>query len=120
MFYSQEAYDEYQADLYGDGFANEYQRTYFVSQLARPIKDERACAAKLHAAGRVVVCANYEVCCPVTDALIGYDFVIIGDYASIEEAAIETAPDREGPFIFEPEPPQAPAPQSTDNDEIPF
>jgi hypothetical protein len=120
-FYSQEAYDEYQRDLAGDGYTNEFQRCFEESRIRRPIKNERPLAQALHAAGRVVVCANYEVCCPVTDALIGYDFVVLGDYASVSEAALDTAPDWEGPFIFEPEPPQeAPVASARADDDIPF
>jgi hypothetical protein len=121
MFYSQAQYDEAQREALGDGYSNEFQRCYEQSRLERPLRDEHTKAARLYAAGRVVVCANYEVCCPVTDALIGYDFVVLGDYASIEEAALDIAPDWEGPFIFEPEPEPEAAPQPAPNfDDIPF
>src|SRR6267142_6864203 len=125
MFYSQEQYDEYQADLHGDGFSNEYQRAYFVSRMNHPIKDERALAARLHAAGRVVVCAEYEVCCPTTDGLIGYDWVVCKDFATRDEALAYIGYDEDqadGCFIFMPMPePTAPVPQAAiDDDDIPF
>jgi hypothetical protein len=122
MFYSQEAYDEYQADLAGDGFRNEYQRAYFVSRMNRPLKDEHALAARLHAAGRVVVCAEYEVCCPTTDGLIGYDWVVLKDFATREDALAYLGDgEDESCHIYTPEPPPAPAPQTPiEDDEIPF
>jgi hypothetical protein len=119
MFYSQEQYDEYQRELAGgDGYSNEFQRCYEQSRLNRPIKNERAEAARYHAAGYFVVCATWEVCCPVTDGLIGYDFVIVKACDSLRQAQILTE-SSESVFLFEPEPPQAPAAPVID-DEIPF
>jgi hypothetical protein len=125
-FYSQEQYDEYERDLEGgDGFTNEFQRCYHDSRIRRPIKAEHTKAEQLHALGRVVVCASWEVCCPVTDGLIGYDFVVIGDFATREEALQATGLDTreydgDGRFIFEPEPATPPAPALRDLDDIPF
>ena len=51
MFYSQQQYDEYQADLAGDGFTNEYERAYFQSRVEARIPNERDLAARLHAQG---------------------------------------------------------------------
>jgi hypothetical protein len=105
-FYSQEQYDEYERDLHGDGFSNEYQRCYFQSRLERPLKDERNEAVRLHAQGRYVVCAEWEVCCPTTDGLIGYDWLVLKDFATEAQAQeyIGVDPDDrpEGIFLFQP------------------
>jgi hypothetical protein len=118
MFYSQAQYDEAQRDLLGDGYSNEFQRCYEQSRLERPLRNQRAEAAALTALGRHVVCAQYEVTCPVTDGLIGYDFIIIMICKSRHQAEILTSSSDEV-FIFEPEP--APAPRTpTEDDDIPF
>jgi hypothetical protein len=125
MFYSQEQYDEYEREQWGDGFSNEYQRCYFQSRLERQLKDERDQAARLYQAGRYVVCAEWEVCCPTTDGLIGYDWVVLKDFATREEAkAYIGEPDEaEGVFLYHPpalrlDP--APAPVKEFDDELPF
>jgi hypothetical protein len=122
MFYSQEQYDEAQREALGDGCSNEFQRCYEQSRLERPLRDEHTKAARLHAAGRVVVCASYEVCCPVTDGLIGYDWVVLKHFASREDALAYLGDgEDESCHIYTPEPPQAPAPQiPITDDDIPF
>jgi hypothetical protein len=75
-----------QTDDLGDGYTNEYQRCYAESRLNRPLQDQRPCAKFLHAIGRVVVVAQYEVCCPVTDGLIGYDFVVCAHFSTHAQA----------------------------------
>lgn len=124
MFYSQEQYDEYQADLSGDGFSNEYQRAYFRSRLERPIPDEHAEAERLHKAGRFVVCGEYEVCCKRTDGLLGYAWVVEKDFATREEAEayIGIGEDRaDGVFLYQPKVKKSPEPVVTDfDDEVPF
>jgi hypothetical protein len=126
MFYSQEQYDEYEREAWGDGFSNEYQRCYFQSRMERQLKDERDEAARLYQAGRYVVCAEWEVCCPTTDGLIGYDWVVLKDFATREEAQAYIGLDPEdrceGVFLYAPVPklePQQPAVPEWD-DEIPF
>jgi len=124
QFYSDEQYDEFQRDLGGDGHHNEYSRAFEHSRMRQePMKDERALAARLHAAGRVVVCGEWEVCCPITDGLIGYDWVVLRDFATEAEALAyagqgEDRPD--GIFIYVP--PKASGPQTPidDDGQIPF
>ncbi len=90
-----------------------------------PMKNERALAARLYATGQVVVCGEWEVCCPITDGLIGYDWVVLRDFATYPEAYAyigqgENRP--EGVFIYVPAPP-SPVVEPTpieDDDDLPF
>ena len=119
MFYSDAQYEEYQADLIGDGYQNEFQRAYAVSQLGRSVIDERPDAARLSAAGKFVVCVEHEVCCSVTDGLLGYDFVIIKVCDTHAQAEILVSSSYDA-FIYQPELPGL-APQTPINeDDIPF
>src|ERR1700751_5004892 len=105
MFYSQQQYDEYQADLAGDGFTNEYERAYFQSRVEARIPNERDLAARLHAQGLYVVCGEYEVCCPYPDGLMGYAWVVERTFDSREaaEAYLGEPEDRpEGIFLYQP------------------
>jgi hypothetical protein len=121
MYYSEEQYLEAHQELLGDGYSNEFQRAYAVSQLGRSVINERAQAAALTAAGKYVVCAEQEVCCNLTDALLGYDFVIIKVCEYLDEAETLIA-GSDYVFLFQPElPGLLPTEQSTDtDDEIPF
>jgi hypothetical protein len=114
-------YSEAQADALGDGFSNEYQRCYAESQLRRPLHNQRAVAKFLHAIGRVVVCGEWEACYPVTDGLLGYDWVVLAHFATRQQA--REAFELNGPevFIYEPETrPWSLAPVTTPEDDIPF
>jgi hypothetical protein len=127
MFFSEEQYREYQDELLGDGYSNEFQRVYAQSRMRTTIPNERDYAARLHAQGLYVVCSEYEVCCPYTDGLLGYAFVVERSFDTREaaEAYIGVDPeDRpEGIFLYSPPPAPAPAPaavEDDDDDEIPF
>lgn len=124
LFYSEEQYREYQDDLMGDGYSNEYQRVHALSAMERPLKDERAEAARLHARGRFVVCAEWEWCCPYTDGLIGYDWVVLKDFETELEAreyiGLDPEDREEGVFLYQP-PVERLQPSVVDEtDEIPF
>jgi hypothetical protein len=120
MYYSEEQYLEAHQELLGDGYSNEFQRAYAASQLGRLVINERAQAAALTAAGKYVVCAQQEVCCNVTDALLGYDFVIIKVCDTLAEAETLTA-GSDYVFLFQPELPlEEQSTQSTDTDDLPF
>lgn len=86
LFFSEEQYRDYQDELAGDGFSAEYQRAFFQSQLERPLRNDEPQARRLTLAGKFVVMASFEVCCPVTDGLIGYDYVIQGVFDSLDDA----------------------------------
>jgi hypothetical protein len=120
MYYSEEQYYEASQEALGDGYSNEYQRCYAQSCAQTVVPNERDEAFRLHSQGLIVVCAQREVCCRVTDALIGYAFIVIGSYTSrtVAEICVKEYSDA---FIFEPAPP-APAPlsQPINEDDIPF
>lgn len=119
MFYSSDQEWEAQQELLGDGYSNEFQRVYAQSAMQHPLRDERALAAQLHAAGRVVVVAALEVCCPVTDGLIGCDYLVVGNFATRIEALTYLGDcDQETRFIYEPAP--AAAVEPTQDDQCPF
>lgn len=119
MFYSDEQYEEYQRDLAGDGYHNEFQRAFAQSQIARPLVNQRAEAAALNAAGKYVVCNEIEVCCSITDGLIGYDFVIVKACDYLHQAEILVAASYDS-FIFQPELPGLVEQTAVNDDEIPF
>jgi hypothetical protein len=80
FFYSQEQYDEYERDLHGDGFSNEYQRASFESKLRYPPHNDRAEAIRLTEAGKFVVVSVAPYYCRVTDAIVGEHFSIVAVY----------------------------------------
>jgi hypothetical protein len=129
LFYSQEQYDEYQRDLEGDGYSNEYQRCYAQSQILYPRKDESEQAKELTLAGKCVVMAYHERYCPVTDGFMHCDHLIERVCDSYEEAQAavieileETAHGLDvGIYQLPPEPKSQPVPAVPDfDDSIPF
>jgi hypothetical protein len=65
---------------------NEFERALAKKQIRRPLVNQRTQAAALTTAGKFVICADSEVTCRWTDALIGYDFHIVKVCDTIEEA----------------------------------
>ena len=65
---------------------NEFERALAERQIRRPLVNQRTQAAALTTAGKFVICADSEVICRWTDALIGYDFHIVKVCDTIEEA----------------------------------
>jgi hypothetical protein len=70
---------------------NEFERGLAERQIRRPLVNQRAQAAALTTAGKFVICANSEVTCRWSDALIGYDFHIVKVCDTIEEARAQAA-----------------------------
>src|ERR1700751_382473 len=103
LYYSEEQYNEAQAASLGDGYSNEFQRCYAQSQIRRPLHNQRPLAAFLHAIGRVVVCGEWEACCPVTDGLLGCDWVVLGHFTTRAQAHEAFNCASSEVFIYEPE-----------------
>jgi hypothetical protein len=76
MFYSQEQYNEYQEDLWGDGYSNEYQRVAAQQLLERPLRNETLRARELTIEGKFVVLVSFPRYCRFTDGLLGQETVI--------------------------------------------
>lgn len=113
-----------QAEEFGDGFSNEFQRAFFVSSLHANRVNHTPAAAFLSAIGRFAVLSEHEVCCPATDGLIGYSVVLEDHFASRAEAEAFVG-DRPiyGEHVWVYEPPVAPEPVSAPvpvEDDIPF
>jgi hypothetical protein len=130
-FYSQEQYDEYQRDLEGDGFTNEYQRASFQSRMEDPPKNETALAHQLTVQGKWVVMYTYPYYCRITSAILAEEVAIYKVCDSLAEAAAvrDDANDcaSEDPeihhFIYllpEPKPATPAAHDLDDDDELPF
>lgn len=122
MFYSEEQYEEYQRDLLGDGYTNEYQRVYAQSCMTTRLHNDEPEARRLTLAGKFVVMASLEVCCRFTDGLIGYDYVIQGVFDTLEEARMfleQDGPSDIGIYRI-PAPRLEPQPVEDIGDEIPF
>lgn len=71
---------------FGDGCNNEFQRAFEVSRMNTPRIDISGKIAELVKAGRFVVTTNDLVYCRYTDAVIGAQESIAGDYATYAEA----------------------------------
>jgi len=77
-----EEYDE----IFGDGYRNEFQRSFAHAQQLIPSKDESAKIDALVAQGRFVAYSLVEVCCPFTDALIRVEHRIHSVHDTYAEA----------------------------------
>jgi hypothetical protein len=71
-FYSQEAFDEYQRELEGDGYTNEFARASAESLLlSGGIRNDTDKAHRLTLEGKFVVLAHWPHHCRITDAVLG-------------------------------------------------
>lgn len=124
-FYSPEQYDEYQRDLEGDGYANEFARASAESLiLSGGIRNDTAKAHELSLGGKFVVLAHWPHCCRITDAVLGEAAAIDEVFDSLEAAqaylAQQPQEDQEYYFSLYRLPVPAPAPAERDPDDIPF
>ena len=97
---------------------NEFERALAKKQIRRPLVNQRAQAAALTTAGKFVICANSEVTCRWTDALIGCDFHIVKVCDTIEEAGAVAASSGYV-FLFHPELPALVESSAPDADDLP-
>ena len=120
-------YPDYCIQLYGMIYRNasviglghnEFERALAKKQIRRPLVNQRAQAAALTTAGKFVICANSEVTCRWSDALIGYDFHIVKVCDTIEEARAVAA-SSEYVFLFHPELPALVESSAPDADDLP-
>jgi hypothetical protein len=85
-FYSQEQWDEYQRDLEGDGYRNEFERCVAEQLIFRPSRNEEREARRLTEAGKFVVLQAWTRLCRVTDAIIGEEKAIVKVCDTLAEA----------------------------------
>lgn len=73
-FTSEEAYNEafaeFESEMMGDGYRNEFQRSYANSRNTIPNRDESSKIDVLVAEGKFVVYRLVEISCPITDGMI--------------------------------------------------
>lgn len=130
IFHSEEQYREYQDDLMGDGFSNEYQRASFQARLENPIRNETDEAARLVKAGKWVVMYTFPYYCRITSGVLGEEVLIykvcdsLAEAVAIRDDANDCSEDPECHcFLYqapaEPLEPRGPAVPDFD-DEIPF
>ena len=87
---------------YETGMASEQQNAFALSSMERRIRNDYPRAVELARSGRYVLMSDGEICCRFTDAVVGYDRILVGDYATPEEALAACLED-EGSYILGPE-----------------
>jgi hypothetical protein len=126
-FYSQEQYREYQDEIWGDGYSNEYQRVAAQQLIFRPLRHEEPEARRLTLAGKFVVLHAFPRYCSITDGFLGEEKVIVkacDSQAEAEALVAEVRHDDDGEtqtYIYEfPAPVEARPIVEADDDDIPF
>jgi hypothetical protein len=116
-----------QAEEFGDGCTNEFQRAFAVSQMTTPRRNDRSKAAALVRAGKFVVLHCYPVYCRATDAVLGEACAIVSVANTYEEAVGKVLnagePDPEDRYEVLPAPAaqvSAYVPQAESGEEVPF
>jgi hypothetical protein len=87
MFYSQEQYDEYQRELEGDGYSNEFQRCAAQQLHERPLQNQTAWAEMIARRGKFPTMVTSTRYCRVTDGILGSD-TVVGQVFTTEAEAL--------------------------------
>jgi len=114
-------------DDFGDGYSNDSQRAYALSQMETPRKNERKKAEELAKSGKYVIINTHPIYCKSTDAVLGDATVIEKVYDNEEEAKealekLETSypGDNQYGFITPETVNQKRQSPSTPSDDVPF
>jgi hypothetical protein len=119
-----------QAEEFGDGYSNEFQRQHAWSRINRPMVNERPKALGLLARGETVVLCSVPVFCPHTDGLMGEDVkivahgsdyeTVVGSCLNLLAASAEDLGDERYEVLSKNAPKQEPVVISHPEDDVPF
>jgi hypothetical protein len=91
----------------GDGYSNDFQRALEVSRLRHDSNRDEVLGLALFisGAGRFAVVEIYPAYCPITDAVVGDHYRLLGDYLTRKEAveAVEANHDPDSAYRIFPE-----------------